>query len=117
MNSLYTFTEKKTKDVLADGRIFIYFEEKEKTEKVSTENETIEYPIWQYRRIEMNLPLTKENIVNSIIRQDFSQADVEAIFRHKLAGDDNGEFDLFNEFAENTKLRADEILNDQTSII
>jgi hypothetical protein len=112
MTPRYTFTERKTIDKCSDGRIFVYFDEKEETEKIVTEQGQDEYPVWTYKRAETSEPLTKSKIVDAIIRVDYSQADVEAIFRHKLAGmDDEGEFHLFNIVAERAKERANEVLS------
>lgn len=105
----YTFTEKKFFDELMNGKFLVYFNEEEATESVTNEDGVEStYPIWRY---EMALAdsLEKGVIVDAIIRTQYSQADVEAIFRHKLAGSDD-EFAAFNTFAEAAKVRANEII-------
>ena len=108
---IYQFTERKKADVLPDGRIRIYFDEREGVETITHEEEDAEndeHPVYGYQVAECD-KLEKGAIVNAIVRTAYSQSDVEAIFRHKLAGEDD-EFDKFNEFAEAAKVRAAEIL-------
>ena len=71
----------------------------------------------EYAPIE-SIELTPEQLeqrykdrVDELIREQYSQSDVESIFRKKLAGDDNGEFDTFNSFAEQCKIQAASELN------
>lgn len=113
----YTFTERKYYDVLRDGGYLLYFDEKEGTETVTRkadeeggEETTETYPVWTYQRITMNAPLEKGCVVDALIRTQYSQADVEAIYRHILAGGDNSEFAEFNTFAEQCKVEANRIL-------
>ena len=117
MAKKYTFTNKKLVDIIPSGKVYIYFDETESTETVThkddgTGEETSEtYPIWLYQIAESSLPLEKGKLVNDIIRTVYTQGDVEAIMRHKLAGEDDGEFEEFNTFAENAKVIANQILN------
>ena len=105
----YTFTEKKFFDELMNGKFLVYFDEEETTESVSNEDGVEStYHIWRYK-MAMADSLEKGVIVDAIIRTQYSQADVEAIFRHKLAGEDD-EFTEFNAFAEAAKTRANEII-------
>lgn len=57
---------------------------------------------------------TKENLVNSLLREKYSQSEVEAIMRHKLNGDAGAdtEFAAFNAFAEECKSIANAILSE-----
>ena len=112
----YTFSTQKLIDILPSGKVYVYFDEQQDTETTTSKNEETgeevenTYPIWSYLRAESSLPLEKGILVNDIIRTVYSQADVEAIMRHKLAGVDTGEFEEFNTFAENAKLVAVTIL-------
>lgn len=113
----YTFVTQKLTDILPSGKVYIYFDEQEGSETVShkdpeTEEEITEtYPIWTYQRAESSLPLEKGKLVNDIIRAVYSQGDVEAIMRHKLAGEDDGEFKEFDAFAESAKALANKIIS------
>jgi|GEM_PF-4496603 len=49
--------------------------------------------------------LYKDTVV-AHIRQQYTSDDEQAILRKKLAGIDNGEFDIFNTYAEECKIRA-----------
>lgn len=116
----YTFTTQKTMDVLRDGRSRIYFDEvlgEEVVEMVPEgEKEPVseKYAVYSYRAVDIpaGTPVDKAAIVNAIIRADYSQDAVEAIFRHKLAGEKSDEFDVFNKAAEAAKVRAVEILGE-----
>jgi len=59
------------------------------------------------------LPLTDEqkeqmykDLVVSYIREQYSADDEQAILRKKIAGIDEGEFDIFNTFVEECKVKA-----------
>ena len=112
----YTFTQQKKYDILQD-KVFIYYDEKESTETVThidpeTEEETTDtYPIWTYRRAQVE-KLEKGQIVNAIIREEYSQDAVEAIFRHRLDGETE-EFDIFDAYAEWAKGEAVKILSNE----
>lgn len=116
----YTFTSQKTLAVLPDGRTRIYFDENigEETVEIIPEGkkkpikET--YTVYSYRvaDIPAGEPVNKGSVVNAIVRADYSQDAVEAIFRHKLAGEKSDEFDTFNAAAEAAKARAVEILGE-----
>ena len=121
--SKYTFTERKLSDRLPDGRTRIYFDETVETENVVTIDEETgkeskeSYKVYLYRvaDIPAGEPVDKSTITNAIIRAQYSQADVEAIFRHALAGTGDGkkggdELAEFDAFAEAAKARALEIL-------
>ena len=121
--SKYTFTASKLADRLPDGRTRIYFDETVETETVVTIDEETgkeskkSYKVYLYRvaDIPAGEPVDKATITNAIIRAQYSQADVEAIFRHALTGTGDGkkgaeELAEFNTFAEAAKARAMEIL-------
>ena len=113
----YTFSNQRLIDILPSGKVFVYFDEQQGTETTISRNEETgeetesTYPVWTYLRAESHLPLEKGVLVNDIIRTVYSQADVEAIMRHKMAGTDDGEFEEFNAFAEHAKEIAVNILN------
>lgn len=111
---LYSFLERKNTDKLSNGRVAVYFNETSHEETITSEKsgkQTSEtHTVYLYERAVVSTPLDKGRIVDAIIRSRYSQADVEAIFRHKLAGDKSGEFKEFNDFAEGAKARAVEVL-------
>lgn len=124
----FSSSVRKTTDVLSNGKILVYFDEQVVKEKDYDEEgkEIGEHDTYTYLRVKVDAPLDKGEIVNAIIRGGsmvyndegiertigpFSQSDAEAIIRHKLNGDDAGEFDDFNTFAEFAKAEADKILN------
>ena len=115
----HSFSNQRLIDILPSGKVFVYFDEQQGTETVSSKNEETgeetedTYPVWTYLRAESHLPLEKGVLVNDIIRTVYSQADVEAIMRHKMAGTDDGEFEEFNAFAEQAKIVAVNVLNSQ----
>lgn len=113
----HTFTEPQTLAVLKDGRTRIFFAGETAEEEITTVDEkgkkhTETHPVYLYRAADIPAgePVDKGAIVNAIIRADYSQDAVEAIFRHKLAGESSAEFDEFNAVAEAAKARAAEIL-------
>ena len=114
----YVFTTQQTLGVLNDGRTRIYFDEVIGEETIETIPEGKKEPIaetfttFSYRAAEIPAgdPVDKASITNAIIRADYSQDEVEAIFRHRLAGEDPAEFDEFNAKAEAAKASAVEIL-------
>ena len=115
----FTFTEKKTVDRVG-GKVYVYFDEQESVETVLHKDEVTvketqdSYPVFSYQRAEVEAEeaVTKAAIVNAIVRSRYSQDEAEAIFRHKLAGDESSEFSDFNNFAEAAKTRALEILGE-----
>ena len=115
----YTFTTQKTMDVLPDGRARIYFDEVLGEEVIEMVPEgkkkpvSEKYAVYSYRAVDIpaGVPVDKAAVVNAIIRAGYSQDAVEAIFRHKLAGEKSDEFKVFNDVAEAAKARAVEILS------
>lgn len=113
----FTFTNPQKLTVLSDGRVRIFFDEKVEKETVITVDEDGKehkdiHDVYTYCAAEIPAgePADKGAIVNAIIRAQYSQDAVEAIFRHKLAGESSAEFEEFNAFAEAAKARAAEIL-------
>jgi hypothetical protein len=51
------------------------------------------------------------DLVERKIREKYSQSDVEAILRKKIAGNDDGEFDEFNLFCETCKNEVKESMS------
>ena len=72
-----------------------------------------EHDAYSYQRVLVET-LEKGAVVNAIIRLSYPQDAVEAIMRHKIAGDEgaDAEFGEFNAYAEFAKAEADKILND-----
>jgi hypothetical protein len=99
----YTFTEQKTTDRLRNGKVRCYFDEETATEGEMT--------VYRYSKVDMAEPIKRDSLIDAMIRTRFSQSAVEAIMRHKLAGEDTGAFDEFNAYAEKCKADADRILN------
>lgn len=116
----FRFTERQTVASLRSGATLVYFNEtegqesnqiiNESTGKKSTEK-TVFYE-YSVAEIPAGIEVNKGAIVDAIIRTAYTQADVEAIFRHKLNGGEgaDAEFDAFDAFAEAAKVRANEIL-------
>ena len=98
----YTFKEHKTTDKLRNGKIRCYFDEETATEEETT--------VYRYSKVDMEEPIKRDSLIDAMIRTRFSQSAVEAIMRHKLAGDDEGEFDSFNAYAEQCKADAKRII-------
>lgn len=116
----YTFSTRKLTDALNNRLIRCYFNEtvEHKTVPVidpdtgeqTGEEERTDYI---YAAVDLAAPLIKDILVDAMIRTHYSQSAVEAIFRHKLAGEDaDHEFEAFNDFAEAIKVRAKEILEE-----
>ena len=114
----FTFTNPQKLAVLPDGRTRVFFDEvvSEETVEIMPEggkkpvSETHTVYVYRAADIPAGEQVDKGAIVNAIIRAQYSQADVEAIFRHKMAGEKSSEFDEFNNAAESAKARAAEIL-------
>ena len=51
-----------------------------------------------------------ESLVVAEIRKKYSQNEENAILRKKLAGLDNGEFDIYNTYVEDCKTKIKEML-------
>lgn len=51
-----------------------------------------------------------ESLVVAEIRKKYSQNEENAILRKKLAGLDNGEFDIYNSYVEDCKSKIKEML-------
>ena len=51
-----------------------------------------------------------ESLVVAMIREKYSQNEENAILRKKLAGLDNGEFDIYNTYVEECKSKIKELL-------
>lgn len=113
-------------DALKGGIIRCYYNETViEGEDVITNpetNETTTQPRvdYAYNGVDVRAPVTKGALVDAILRAGtsehagYSQADVEAIFRHKIAKDEGSaaEFTEFNNFAEWCKAEASRILED-----
>ena len=111
----FTFNKAKTLEVLKNGKTRVYFDHQTFRETPAagedgTQGSPVTMHSYRAADIPAGEPVTKSAIVNAIVRSEYSQADVEAIMRHKLAGVDSDEFDTFNAFAEAAKARAVEIL-------
>ena len=112
----FVFNKTKKMDRLPDGRVRVYFDHQTIRESTASGEDGAQEEIktlHSYRAADVPAGETvnKGAITNAIIRADYSQADVEAIMRHKLAGVESDEFDAFNAAAEAAKARAVEILS------
>ena len=113
----YQFSEPQRTAALNNGKIRCFYNEEVHTETVETvdpeteEKVTEEVTTYLYDAVDVDA-LEKGVIVDALIRTSYSQSDVEAIMRHKIAGDEGAEFDAFNSFAESCKAEARRILGD-----
>ena len=116
----YKFSEPQRTAALNNGLIRCFYNEEIEKEIVETTNpeteETVTEEITNYLYEAVNItgPLEKGKVVDALIRTRYSQSDVEALLRHKIAGDEgaDAEFDTFNAFAEACKVEAKRILGD-----
>lgn len=116
----YQFSQPQRKAALNNGKIRCFYNEETKRELVETinpetEETTAEEVVnYLYDVVDIDSPAEKGKIVDALIRTRYSQSDVEAIMRHKMAGDEGAdtEFDAFNTFAEACKAEAKRILED-----
>lgn len=113
----FTFSEQRRLDHLANGKYRCYFDEQSRTEVTTTKNESgedesISAIVYTYQAVDVDEP-TKATIVDALVRTRYSQSDVEAIMRHKFAGEEgaDAEFQEFNAFAEKCKKDAEDILS------
>ena len=117
---VYKFDSPRKTDTLSNGKIRCYYteqleelviEKQEAEDEDQPEDDVI--TLYTYNAVDLDGELTKSNIVNAIIREKYSQADVEAIMRHKIAGEEGSEeeFSSFNSYAEQAKLEANRILS------
>ena len=115
----YQFTEAQKTAALANGKVRCYYNEEISEETIThkdeeTGEETPEtHPVYIYDVIDLDGPLTQAALVDALIRTRYSQSDVEAIIRHKMANSTGAaaEFREFNEFAEAMKVEATRILS------
>ena len=116
----YQFSEPQRTAALANGKIRCFYNEETKTsveEYVNPETDervTREVTNYLYDAVDVDAPAEKGVIVDALIRTKYSQSDVEAIMRHKIAGDEgaDAEFNTFNAFAETCKAEAKRIMGD-----
>lgn len=59
-------------------------------------------------------PISYEELVNSLIREKYSESEEFAIIRKKMAGINTEEFDAYNEFAEQCKVTAKQFVLERT---
>ena len=116
----YQFSERQHLAALNNGRIRCFYDEEVITSTVETTNpeteETTseEVTTYRYKAVDIDAPAENGKIVDAIVRTRYSQSDVEAIMRHKIAGDEgaDAEFNAFNSFAEWCKTEAARILEE-----
>ena len=123
----YLFSEPRRLEALANGKIRCYYDEQIESEPVITatdpsdaaddqpaaeEPETV--TVYSYAVVDIDGVADKAAVVNALVRTRYSQDAVEALMRHKLAGDAGAEeeFEAFNTFAEACKAEAVRILGD-----
>ena len=115
----YHFSEAQKMAPLANGQIRCYYNEEISEETISVPDpETGElvpetHTVYSYDAVDLDAPIEKGVLVDALIRTRYSQADVEAIMRHKMANASGAaaEFREFNEFAEAMKAEATRILS------
>ncbi len=112
----YTFANPQTLAVLPSGATRIYFDEKTAEEVITITDEkgkeqAVKQKVYTYRATDIPAgdPVDKGAIAQAIIRADYSQAEVEAIFRKRLAGAKTDGFDDFNKAAEDAVARAEKL--------
>lgn len=117
--SKFLFDEAQKMAPLANGQTRCYYNETISEETISVPDpETKElvpetHTVYSYDAIDLETPVTKPVLVDALIRTRYSQSDVEAILRHKIANASGAtaEFREFNEFAEAMKAEAVRILS------
>jgi hypothetical protein len=115
----YKFTEQRKMDELPGGKVRCYYNEDIQEETVTVvdketgEERTETYPVYIYDAVDIIGPAEKGVLVDALIRVRYSQADVEAIMRHKIANVSGAtaEFREFNDYAEAMKVEANRILS------
>lgn len=137
----YKSQEPRQMDRLANGKVRYYYNEELGTETniIPAQEEGGEptedtHPVHIYDTVDLDKPVTQETkgvLIDALIRTatltikegntekqagPYSQSDVEAIMRHKIAGDAGAaaEFRTFNLFAEACKAQAAIILGENT---
>ena len=122
----YLFSEPRKTDALKGGIVRCYYNEvvsevpEEITNPENNETTTQTRTEYAYNAVDIPAPVTKGALVDAILRAGtpetpgYSQADVEAIFRHKIAKSEGSaaEFTAFNNFAEWCKAEATRILSE-----
>ena len=138
----YQFLEPRQMDRLANGKIRYYYNEETATETITIPADeeggepTVDtHPVYRYDVIDLDeevTPETKGVLIDALVRHahltvhegnttkeagPYSQSDVEAIMRHKIAGDAGAaaDFRTFNAFAEACKAEAARILGENNS--
>lgn len=116
---IYKFDCPKKTDTLSNGKIRCYYNEnieklvmessgmdEDQNDEDQPEDETL--TLYTYNAVDLDGPITKADVINAIIREKYTQSEVEAIMRHKLAGEDGAdqEFEEFNTYAELAKREA-----------
>lgn len=114
----YQFTTPQRTAQLPDGRTRCFYNETVSEETITTKNqETGEetsdtHPLYSYDVVDIDGPVNKGTLVDAMVRQRYSQSEVEAIMRHCFADAQGAqeEFSEFNAYAEHCKEEADRIL-------
>lgn len=135
----YTFDTPQKSVILKDGKTRCFYNETTSerpiirpTREVAAEQGEAESETeteYAYEAVDITGPVTKGTLTDALIRNatltitegstkkqvgPYSQSDVEALMRHKMAGDSGAtaEFKTFNLFAEACKATAVQILGD-----
>ena len=113
----YTFLERKTYDVLPDGRARVYYDEQVGSESVthklpdSEEETTDTYPVYSYKAVEAE-STSRADIIVALIRTSYSQNDELAIQRQQ--DDKPVEHSVYSAFVEWCKAFATHVLEGET---
>lgn len=108
----FTFTERKTYDLLPDGRALVYFNEVQATE-IDTHDDGSEETrtVWRYSRTTAE-NASRDAIISALIRVRYSTDDELALSRQKDAK--IGEYNTYNAYAEWCKAYAKRLLEGDT---
>jgi len=87
--------------ITGKGQINFLIEKKETQDAEGNPRES-----YDYRSVEVS-SFAREAIINAVVREKYSQSEVEAIFANYLAGDDQGEYESFQHWRKLAKAVAD----------
>lgn len=72
--------------------------------------------VWYQVKVKRYSPIAYENIVNGLVRDRYSQSNVEAILRKAMKNLNNEEFLEFDAYAEQCKVLAKEYIAERTAL-
>ncbi len=115
----YHFSEPQKMAPMSNGKVRCYYNEVISEETIHVKDEETgelvpeTHPVYTYDAVDLASPVSKGDLVDALIRTQYSQSSVEALMRHKMANASGAaaEFREFNEFAEAMKTEATRILS------